>query len=309
MAKDEFQKWAKARIAQYNGFQRTEYNTLIARSRTAKQWKRFAEEKFLYPHIEWLQTGSANPRPEHLAFVGLVLPQDDPFWQRNQPGNEYNCKCDWRTTDKPASSETPKDIPPAKGLDGNPAETGELVTARHPYFVRNAQAPGWVDDKALLQLPDEVAFVERTTTTGKTYHEHLLVNKANEAAGNREVAELLLDNGYKDVRLLPIIRENEKILRARYYGKNFMSETLCPDALIGGVPAEFKQSGRRGISTSIGAAAQKANIAVIMIKPGNIVSEIHIEDVVSRQWSMENRKHVAEIVVINNGKALSFKRP
>ena len=81
MSLDEFQKFAKTRIGAYNGYQRTEYNTLVARSRTAKQWERFKDEKSLYPNIEWLQTASPNPRPEHLAFVGLILPQDDPFWR------------------------------------------------------------------------------------------------------------------------------------------------------------------------------------------------------------------------------------
>jgi hypothetical protein len=308
MAKADFQKLAKSRIAAYNGYQRTEYNTLVARSRAAKQWEGFAEDKFLYPNIEWLQTASAAPRPEHLAFVGLVLPQDDPFWQRNQPGNEYNCKCSWRTTDKPASTgPPPADIPPARGLEGNPAQTGELVTERHPYFARNANAPRWVGDKALLQLPDEVAFVEKTTESGKKFYEHRLVDKAHEAAGNREIAALLLDNGYKDVRLLPIIDKNEQALRERYYAKKFISETKCPDANIGNAMVEFKASKKKNISHNIGQAALKSTVA--LIKTTSNVTEEHITNVISRQWGIETRKHLTEIVVINNGKVLVFKRP
>jgi SPP1 gp7 family putative phage head morphogenesis protein len=308
MSKYEFAKFAKARIGVYNGYQQTEYNTLVARSRTAKQWERFKEEKFLYPNIEWLRTASANPRPEHLAFEGLVLPQDDPFWQRNQPGNEYNCKCDWRTTDKPApTGASPADITPAKGLDGNPAETGELVTERHPYFDRNANAPGWVGDKAVLRLPDEVAFVEKTTPTGQKYREHRLVDKAGEAAGNREIAALLLENGYKDVRLLPIIDKNQLLLRERYYGKNFPSKSKCPDAAIGNVMVEFKHSNNSNLSVNIGKAAQKSNIALVKLKTP--VSDVHIEDVVRRQWEMSNRSNLEKIIIINNGKTQVFDRP
>ena len=283
-------------------------NTRVARSRTAKQWERFRDEKSLYPNIEWLQTASANPRPEHLAFVGLILPQDDPFWSRNQPGNEYNCKCDWRTTDAPTSTgPMPDDIPPAKGLDGNPADTGELVTARHPYFARNSSAPGWVDDKALLQLPNDVAYVQKTTPSGKTYREHRLVDKAQEAAGNREITALLLDNGYKDVTLLPIIDRKEKLLRERYYGKNFISATLCPDALINGKIVEFKYSNYRNISYNIGRAALKSN--TILIKTTEYVSDVHIQNIIERQWSIETRGNITEIIVVNNGKVVSFKRP
>ncbi|MDR3350363.1 MAG: hypothetical protein LBN98_01780 [Prevotellaceae bacterium] len=310
MTKDEFKKFAKSRIGAYNAYQRTEYNTMIARSRTAKQWQRFGEEKFLYPNIEWLQTASANPRPEHLAFVGLILPQDDPFWQRNQPGNEYNCKCDWRTTDQPASIDpAPEDIPPAKGLEGNPAETGELITARHPYFARNNHAPQWVEDKALLQLPNDVAYKEKTTPSGKTYREHLLVDKANEAAGNREIAALLLDNGYKDVRLLPQINFNEKALRIRYFGNNYTNthSNANPDAIVDGVIVEFKHSNRVNLSINIGKAARKSNIAII--KTTEFISDTHIRDVVARQWSIENRKNLTEIIVINNAVIQLFKRP
>ncbi|MDR1023596.1 MAG: hypothetical protein LBL94_10060 [Prevotellaceae bacterium] len=308
ISKEDFVKLAKAGISVYNGHQQTEYNTLVARSRTAKQWERFKDEKFLYPNIEWLPSVSANPRPEHVEFAGLILPQDDPFWQRNQPGNEYNCKCDWRTTDKPASTgDLPKEIPPARGLEGNPAETGKLVTGQHPYFARNPKAPGWVEDKAILQLPDEVAFVQRTTETGKKYREHRLVDRAGEAVGNREIAELLLENGYKDVRLLPIINFNEKRLRARYYGEKFLSDSKCPDSAIGSVMVEFKESKRKNISHNIGQAALKSTVAVIKTKSN--VSEDEVKNIVSKQWNIENRKHLTEIIIINEGKVLVFKRP
>lgn len=309
MSLDEFQKFAKSRIGAYNGYQRTEYNTLVARSRTAKQWERFKDEKFLYPNIEWLQTASPNPRPEHLAFVGLILPQDDPFWQRNQPGNEYNCKCDWRTTDAPMSTDPmPEDIPPAKGLDGNPAETGELITARHPYFTRNSHAPGWVNDKALLQLPNDVAYVQKTTPSGRTYQEHRLVDKAQEAAGNREIASLLLENGYENVRLLPQIGFQEKGLRERYFGAEYAKSHYAksPDAVVGGAIVEFKNSNKASLSINIGKAAKQSDI--VIIRTTEAITDIHIEDVIKRQWNIEARKNLKKIIIINNGKFSEFVR-
>jgi hypothetical protein len=310
MSKDEFQKYAKTRIGVYNAHQRTKYNTMVARSRTAKQWQRFGEEKFLYPNIEWLQTSSASPRSEHLAFVGLILPQDDPFWSRNQPGNEYNCKCDWKTTDAPAATDAvPEDIPPAKGLEGNPADTGELITDRHPYFARNARAPGWVEDKALLQLPDEVAFVERTTGSGKTYKEHRLVDKASEAPANREIASLLLDNGYENIRLLPQIDKKEKTLRERYLGHSYVKlhPASNPDAFMNDLIVEFKRTNKANLSINIGKAARKSNIAIIHTT--EMISDIHVQDVVARQWNVSNRQNLTEIIIINGGVLKSFKRP
>lgn len=123
----------------FNRWQATEYNTATARIRTAKQWSQFQSEADLYPNLEWLATRSSTPRELHASFVGLILPQNDKFWENNQPGNLYNCKCDWRATDK-AVNKLPdlETVKPAPGLDGNPATTGEVFSDKHPYYKKAA---------------------------------------------------------------------------------------------------------------------------------------------------------------------------
>jgi uncharacterized protein with gpF-like domain len=37
--------------------------------------------------------GSADPRPQHLAWDGLALPADDPWWVRYYPPNGWGCSC------------------------------------------------------------------------------------------------------------------------------------------------------------------------------------------------------------------------
>lgn len=135
---DGFDKQALMTLKKFNRYQITEYNTMVARARTAKQFEQFKEDSDLYPCLEWLPTRSAAPRDEHAELVGLILPINDPFWNENQPGNLWNCKCDWRQVDKPANRKG-KSVTPATGLEGNPAETGELITDKHPYVanVRN----------------------------------------------------------------------------------------------------------------------------------------------------------------------------
>lgn len=145
---EDFKKAAKAVLNTFNRYQAAEYNTATARARTAKQWTDFNADPVaneLYPNLRWIRTRSANPRELHLRFAGLVLPKNDPFWLQNQPGNLWNCKCDWEETDDPTNTNdlTPDELDEyrsdgggihASGLDGNPAETGEVFTDECTYF-------------------------------------------------------------------------------------------------------------------------------------------------------------------------------
>lgn len=135
---DNFDNIGKAIINTFNRYQAAEYNTAVARTRTAKQWTDFTSDptaNMLYPNLKWLPSRSANRREEHIPFYGLVLPKTDEFWQHNQPGNLWNCKCDWEETDEQPSSYIPKDIY-AKGLEGNPAQTGQIFTDKASYINR-----------------------------------------------------------------------------------------------------------------------------------------------------------------------------
>lgn len=45
------------------------------------------------PYGLYRHGGSETPRPEHLAWDGLVLPLDDPWWETHTPQNGWGCKC------------------------------------------------------------------------------------------------------------------------------------------------------------------------------------------------------------------------
>lgn len=309
LPKEEYEEKAKALLATYNGYQKTEYDTLTSRGRTAKQWERFKEEADLYPNIEWIRTRSATPREAHLAYVGIILPRNDPFWSENQPGNEWGCKCDWKTTDAPATASPTVNISPARGLEGNPGETGELVTEQHPYYRRNTDAPKWVEDKAVLRCPDRIVYSERATTAGNAYKEHLLVSDAREAAENRAIAALLADNGYKNIMLLPQIHKAEKTLRTRYLGAKYVAEhpTSNPDAMVGGVMLEFKSAGLKNASLRIKEGAKKADR--VLLKLNDALSDSQLQQFVARQWAMKDRLNMQELIIYINNDLKVFKRP
>lgn len=65
-------------------------------ARSAGQWERAQRSKKVLPYVLYLRTTSADPRPEHLAWVGLILPIDHPFWRTHWPPNGWLCKCQIR---------------------------------------------------------------------------------------------------------------------------------------------------------------------------------------------------------------------
>jgi len=65
-------------------------------ARSAGQWERVQRSKKALPYILYVRTTSGDPRPEHLAWVGIILPVDHPFWQTHWPPNGWLCKCQVR---------------------------------------------------------------------------------------------------------------------------------------------------------------------------------------------------------------------
>lgn len=65
----------------------------MASARAAGQWERAQRTKRALPFFLYLHTTSANPRKDHLQWVGLVLPVDDPVWAKIFPPNGWRCKC------------------------------------------------------------------------------------------------------------------------------------------------------------------------------------------------------------------------
>lgn len=133
---------ARATLRAFDRFQDAEYNTAVARSRTAKQFETFMDPDNvrLFPNLRWLASRSANPRAVHQAFYDRVWRKDDPFWSSHAPGTEWNCKCDVEETDDPVTENTDFEMPKApRGLEGNPAQTGEVFTDNASYISKGSK--------------------------------------------------------------------------------------------------------------------------------------------------------------------------
>ncbi len=127
---------ARTALHNYNRWQAAEYNTAVTRARTGRQWQQWdnPDDRRLFPNIKWIPSRSATPREEHIPFYNRIWPKDDPFWQNNQPGNLWNCKCDWQQTDEPATDGNPAADISKPGLRGNPATTGQIFSDDASYI-------------------------------------------------------------------------------------------------------------------------------------------------------------------------------
>lgn len=149
-------KACKQALRVFDNWQDAEYNTAVARARTAKQFEEFndPESLRLFPNLRWVPSRSANPRAAHQVFYDRVWAKNDPFWANHSPGTEWNCKCDIEETDAPVTENQDMQLPKApRGLEGNPAETGELFTDNASYVAKTNESSleRYIGNKILRQ--------------------------------------------------------------------------------------------------------------------------------------------------------------
>lgn len=74
-------------------WQQTEYDTAVLTAESASNYQRLIKQKKLFPYWEYKTTGDNRVRPEHRKLDGLILPADDPRWDKIFPPNGWKCRC------------------------------------------------------------------------------------------------------------------------------------------------------------------------------------------------------------------------
>lgn len=72
------------------------YQTNMASSYAAGRYRQFTDPDYLRLRPYWRYIHSAavhHPRPQHLAWHGLTLPHDHPFWSSHFAPNGWGCRC------------------------------------------------------------------------------------------------------------------------------------------------------------------------------------------------------------------------
>ena len=221
----EFKKLAAPIVGKYNNtWLKTEYNTATRSARIASIWVDMERTKDLYPNVEYIRTRSAEPRQQHLEYVGIIRPYNDPFWVTHTPPLEWNCKCSIRQT-KATITPIPEGLPePVTGLANNAALSEQIFSEEHPY-AKNAKEIEDSLQKDFFQARANMGMFFKVQTPKNNITLVHPGHTASDVAKNLPTAIQLTDAGYKVE--LPAHIEKEKISR--------------PDLKINGVLADLKE--------------------------------------------------------------------
>lgn len=69
------------------------YDTNISQAYHAGREKQMMDLIHIRPYGLYRHTSSEHPRLHHLAWDGLIIPLDDPWWDTHTPQNGWRCRC------------------------------------------------------------------------------------------------------------------------------------------------------------------------------------------------------------------------
>ena len=101
------------------------YNTNLRTARTAGQWDRISRNADLLPYLVYELGPSEQHREEHVAWAGLCLRVDDPWWNAHYPPNGWGCKCRVRQVAAPPEGARTQ-APPTELREWTNPATGEV---------------------------------------------------------------------------------------------------------------------------------------------------------------------------------------
>lgn len=304
---------AKHVLKKFNSYLASECNTATARARTAKQWAEFNSEKSmrLFPCIRWIPSRSATPREAHRLFWNRVWRKDDPFWEKNFPGNIWNCKCDWEETSDEPTDGNPIGIPSnGKGMSGvgtNPKDgiVFDDTNVYHQHTNPKIAAP------LVLSLGNKAFYQSPINPKIKVHPMHT----QTEIVGNMRAAQTFLDNNpkVKEVKMLPNVLKSQEYLRPQFYPKGMTprGKNSNADAVIiwnngDEWVADFKDMQGKGgkIVERLNESYEQADYAIIRL------SESLTPDLIEKinRWFKQHTKMKGIIIYCNGMEIYHIER-
>jgi len=141
------------------------YNTNMRTAYMSGRYKQMTDPDVVSyrPFWEYKHGNSMEPRPEHLAWDGLVLPWDDPWWDTHYPPNGWGCTCeviarserDLARQGKTVSEAPEERLVPRIIGDGETVMVPEGIDPGWDYNVGKAAWGKPVTDEAMEEFKEE----------------------------------------------------------------------------------------------------------------------------------------------------------
>ncbi len=91
---EEFYKKSTELCNKFNKvWQQTEYASATNTSSAAETYNRLKKKSHIFPYWEYRTVDDGRVRPEHVKLHGLILPANDPRWNKIFPPNGWKCRC------------------------------------------------------------------------------------------------------------------------------------------------------------------------------------------------------------------------
>ncbi|WP_273792387.1 phage minor head protein [Brucella anthropi] len=113
----------------------TIYWSNVRSAYAAGEWEKTQRTKRFLPFLVYLLSVSIDKRIEHEAWVGIVLPVDDPFWDTHYPPNGWGCKCRIRQISRRE----------AERLGWREGQEAPVIVAK-PWYNKRTGETVWVPD-------------------------------------------------------------------------------------------------------------------------------------------------------------------
>lgn len=172
---------------------RTIYDTNLRTSYQAGRYAQMTDPAVLKwrPYWRYKHSDSVRvPRPHHLAWNGLVLRADDPWWRTHYPPNGWGCKCRVFALSQEDLKKLGKDGPDPTPDDGlyewTDKQTGEI------HLVPKGIDPGWDYapgaswfpnlDKYPYEVAKELVAANLRDGVFERWHQRIAEQVANELA-------------------------------------------------------------------------------------------------------------------------------
>lgn len=206
---------------------RTIYWANVATAEAVGEWHQIQATKDYLPYLTYLISLSENKRREHLQFVGVTLPVDDPWWRIYFPPNGWMCKCRTRQISAPKAMRMPEEsrrAPPESLREWRNRRTGEVRQ------IPDGVDPGWDHNPGIM------------ATRERTLSRHLAESLDKlPAVPRREAVQKLLDH--------PVVRD---IAGSDGIRENQIPVAVLPDSLrspIGAKTSIVRASGEIGMKS------------------------------------------------------------